>query len=282
LNLLIVEDVTVKDHNSGTEMDDVERSINMPIILDQLYNLIVCKDCGIGMPIDWIVGHLRENHGIKTTIMDVVRFLNMMKPSMTSTEAKEWIKSTWAARAVQNVPVKKGYACNECQYSSKRMKSMRDHFSGSHRGLKASKNVKKCKVQLPFKGGLQKYIQIEEDDDLEMNSHGDSEWKMALELEFEESMKRHGSTSNDHDDLRLMDAFIAKIRWDVCVKGMNMDELVRLAAAPTKKDDLHKIILCGRQYIEKCCNNLNGGNMIVRRLMMSCGYISMNKCYSDV
>jgi hypothetical protein len=65
-------------------------------------------------------------------------------------------------------------------------------------------------VQLPFKGGLQKYIQIEEDEEIEMNSHGDSEWKKTLELEIEESMRKHGSVSNDHDDLRLMDAFIAK------------------------------------------------------------------------
>src|SRR6266496_1334598 len=82
LNLLIIENIMDIDQNSSAEMEDVERSINMPIVFDRLYNLIVCKGCGIGISFHWIVRHLRENHGIKTQIEDIMRFLNMMKPSM--------------------------------------------------------------------------------------------------------------------------------------------------------------------------------------------------------
>jgi len=128
------------------------------------------------------------------------------------------------------------------------MNPMRNHFTNAHWGMKASKNVMKCKVQLVFKGGLQKYIQIEEEEGMEMDVDvdGDSDWRKALELEFEEIVGNNEWVSNAHDDLRLMDVFIAKTRWDLCVKGMDMDDFVRIARTPKKNDALHKIILCGR------------------------------------
>src|SRR5436190_745665 len=122
MNLLIVEleDGGIDDGDSAIEMD-VEWSINLPIAIDESYNLIVCKGCGVAIPFDWIVSHLQELHGTKTDFVEVMRFLNMMRPSMTSTEAKDWIKSTWVARAVQNIAVKNGYGCHICQYSGRKM-----------------------------------------------------------------------------------------------------------------------------------------------------------------
>ena len=282
MNLLIVEleDGGIDDGDSAIEMD-VEWSINLPIAIDESYNLIVCKGCGVAIPFDWIVSHLQELHGTKTDFVEVMRFLNMMRPSMTSTEARDWITGIWVARAVQNIAVTDGYGCNICQYSGRKMKAMRNHFTNAHGGMKASKNVTRCKVQLLFNGRLKKYIQIEEDEGMEMDVDGDSDWRKALELEFEEIAGNNGPGSNAHDDLRLMDIFIAKTRWDLCVKGMDIEELVRLVATPKKNDALHKIILCGRRYIGKCCNKINGGNMMVRRLIMTTGYLWMCKCYSD-
>ena len=68
-------------------MEEVERSVNMPISIDSLYNVIVCDECGIGLPFEWITSHLKDNHGIKTEIADVMKYLNMTKPSMTLKEA---------------------------------------------------------------------------------------------------------------------------------------------------------------------------------------------------
>jgi hypothetical protein len=54
---------------------------------------------------NWILSHLTENHGIKTQMADVMQYLNMFKSSMMLKEAKEWIKSTWVGKTVQNVLV---------------------------------------------------------------------------------------------------------------------------------------------------------------------------------
>src|SRR5213078_2199664 len=220
LKLLIVdvEEMAVNDNDIDVEMKEGECSIKMPLMIDSLYNVIVCEECGIGLPFEWTVGHLKENHGIKVEIVDVMRYLDMMRPSIMLKEAKEWIKNMWMAKAVQNVPVRRGYACNECQHCTSKMKFMREHFTNNHRGLKASENSQECAIQMPFKGGLQKYIQVDE---------------------FDESIGRINiSKNNEHEDLRLMGAFIARIRWDLAVKDMDRKTLIEMAAAPSVKDKL--------------------------------------------
>lgn len=248
----------------------------MPIVIDQLYNLVVCEDCGIALPFEWIVGHLKENHGIKKEMMDIMRFLNMMRPSMTLNEADSWIKSVWVIKAVQNVPVRKGVVCNQCQHCTRDKKSMREHFSNNHRGLKASENSQECMIQMPFKAGLQKYIQVDEFEDgmMEDDDVDDEGWNKTLEEEFEESIGRISiSGTKESDDLRLMGAFIARTRWDLAMKGLDKRMLIQSATAPTIKDKLHKIILCGRRYIQQCCEKISNGNVMIRRLLMSVRYI---------
>jgi len=276
MNLLMVELVNeVMDlGDSSIEINLLEQPINPPIYIDELYNLIVCKDCGIGIPLDWILSHLKDSHGIIMTMEQIRMFLSMENRCMTMSEAKDWMSNVWIMKPVQNIPIIPGYICNECQYSAEDLRVMRNHFSKKHKGIKASKYMKECKVQMVFKGPLHKYVQIEENDEMEMELEGNSEWKMALKLEFEgRKIGNNDSISIEHEDVRLMGAFIAKTRWDLCVKGMNMQELVQLAAAPKIKDKLREIIVCGKRYIDQCCEALNGGNIMIKRLIMTHGYI---------
>ena len=273
--IIDAEEAMNNDNDIDREMRGVEHFVNMPVVIDQLYNLVVCKDCGIALPFEWIVGHLKENHGIKKEIVDVMRFLNMMRPSMTLNEVDAWIKSVRVFKAVQNVPVRKGCVCNQCQHCTRDKKSMREHFSNKHRGLKASENSQECTIQMPFKARLQKYIQVDEFEDGMMEDDNDDEgWNNTLEEEFEESIGRISiSGTKESDDLRLMGAFIARTRWDLAVKDLDKGMLIQSATAPTVKDKLHKIILCGRRYIQQCCERISNGNVMIRRLLMSVGYI---------
>ena len=279
--MLIVEteEAVVNDDDTDVEMEERECSINMPLTIDSFYNVTVCEECGIGLPFEWTVGHLKETHGIKAQIVDVMRHLDLMRPSMTSTEAKEWIKSVSVIKAVQNVPVRHGFACNHCQHCTRDMKLMREHFSNKHRGLKASENSQECTVQMPFRAELRKYIQVNEFEygmmREEEEEDNDSEgWNKTLEEEFEESIGRISiSGTNDHEDLRLMGAFIARTRWDLAVKDMDRKTLIETTAVPSVKDKLYKVILCGRRYIQQCCEGISNGNVMMRRLLMSVGYI---------
>jgi len=250
---------------------DLDVNVNdMPISFDDVYNLIVCKDCGFGVPLEWIPSHFRENHGIKRTSAQAMAFLDLERDAMTFEEAKDWISSVWIGRAVLNIPIIRGYKCNVCQYSAATMKVMTNHFCKKHKGMKAQEHHDKCKVQLVFKGGLQKYIQIEEAEDTEIEFEEDREWISAIDQEFGASIANiKVGSGNGKGNLRLMNVFIAKTRWDVLVEDMDLKEIVRMASVPTVNQSLHKIILCGRRYIHKTCEELDRGSIIVKRLLMS-------------
>src|SRR5437762_14311997 len=81
------------------------------------------------------------------------------------------------------------------------------------------------------------------------------------------------SCLNEHGNLRLMNVFIAKTRWDVLVEGKDLKELVNIAAAPIVSHNFQQIILCGRRYIHKTCAALNKGSIIIKRRLMSGGYL---------
>jgi len=272
VNLLMIELNTEETDSSANAMDldDRDDAVDMPICIDEVYNLIVCKDCGIGVPFERVPSHLSGNHGIKVTLEQVMRQLNLESEAMTVAQAEDWIKSIWTGRGVQNIPIIKGRRCNVCQYSAAGRKVMKNHFSMKHRGMKMLTHSEECRVQLMFKGGLQKYIQIEEEDaEMEVQS----EWKVAIEREFEESMANVKiSGANEHGNLRLMNIFIAKTRWDTAVERKDLKEIVKIAEAPPRNLNLHKIILCGRKYIRKTCETLDKGSIVVKRLLMSAGY----------
>jgi Orsellinic acid/F9775 biosynthesis cluster protein D len=111
-----------EDSDSNADVMDLEeddRSIDMPICIDDIYDLIVCNDCGIGVPFERVPSHLQGNHGIKVTLEQVTTHLNLEDDAMTVAQAEDWIKSVWVGRAVQNIPIIKGRRCNECQYSAR-------------------------------------------------------------------------------------------------------------------------------------------------------------------
>ena len=129
-------------------------------------------------------------------------------------------------------------------------------------------------MQLIFKVGLWKYIQVEEDDEMEVASEGNEDWNRAIGREFRESMANvRISGLNGHRNLRLMNVFIAKTRWDVLVEGKDLNELMNIAAAPMVSHNLQQIMLCGRRHIHKTCVALNKGSIIIKRRLMSGGYV---------
>ena len=72
----------------------------------------------------------------------------------------------------------------------------------------------------------------------------------------------------------MMNAFVAKTRWDVMVEGRDFKRIVAIAGSPPINSGLHRIILCAR-YIQKTCAALDEGSVIVKRLWMSQGYLAL-------
>lgn len=263
--------MSIDSEDEGIDAVVRERYKSFPITIDNLYNVIVCNECGVALPLQWTVNHLHDHHGIEISQEEIKQKLNVQDDPMTVEEANDWIKNIWVGRAVQGIPVKHGFRCLECQYSTTVMQVMRNHFSTVHRGLKLSEHYQKCKVQLVFTSHLHKYIQVEESEEtMEEDEIREPEWARAVSREFEQSQANiKVATGKGKVNLRLMNVFIAKTRWDVLVEDMDMEVLVKMASMPTINDPLHKIILCGRRYIHKVCEELDKGSIIVKRIIMS-------------
>ena len=107
MNLLMIEvgNEGNNSRDSSVEMEGLERSIEAPICIDEVYNLIVCKDCGIGVPLDWVLWHVKECDGITMTMEQVRMFLKMENDCMTMSQARDWMSSVWVIKAVKNIPI---------------------------------------------------------------------------------------------------------------------------------------------------------------------------------
>ena len=117
----------------------------------------------MGVPFDWILAHLKDNHGLKATMDDVLDCLGAERCTMTSVEAQEWMAETLVvSKAVEGVPIAPGIHCNQCHYSAKNKRVMKNHISKLHKGASWGEVVSEGMVQVVFKGRLEKYILVEE------------------------------------------------------------------------------------------------------------------------
>jgi len=57
------------------------------------------------------------------------------------------------------------------------------------------------------------------------------------------------------------------------LKGKNLKEIVKITEASSCNLNLHKIILYERRYIHKTYEALDKGSIVMKRLLMSAGYV---------
>jgi len=50
--------------------------IDISIYIDEIYNLIICKDCGIDISFEYILSYFSGNHGIKVILKQMMMQLN--------------------------------------------------------------------------------------------------------------------------------------------------------------------------------------------------------------
>src|SRR5579862_8884204 len=151
---------------------------------------------------------------------------------------------------------------------------MRKHCSMNHKGENIFSQSVSCKVQKIFKGQLKKCLKI-----LNPSEELEEDWKTTLNLEFQSilslQVQKDIQEKEGGFNPRLVNAFYAKIRWDLAVKNVKRIELAEMTRIPVHGSKLYKIILAGRRYIENVCKELQGGNMLLRRSLMNSEYISL-------
>jgi len=184
----------------------------LPLVRNSRYNLAICSDCPTGLPFDWIKGHMKDNHGLKCNESQILQRLQVTNPTMTSTMVKDWSQEHKILHhPIDGIPVLSGFSCSTCSHSGKKDTAIYNHIHNIHRNESVCAIVIKRKVQKLFSGPIKQYIQVmdgnqEEEPDI-------PDWKEKLMGDFNQMMKRlNVTTSSEGLDLRLMNAFIAKIR----------------------------------------------------------------------
>ena len=248
--------------------------LKVPLTLNSTYNLVICSNCSIGLPYEWISGHLKQNHGIKISVEDVMEFLEVMNQTMTVTEAKDWLTDIWTIpSSIPGIPLINGWSCFSCQYSCVQRNSMRKHCSMKHKGENVFPQSTLCKVQKIFKGQLEKCLKILEP----LEELQEEDWKKTLNQNFQSTLglkvQRDTQEKEGGFNFRLVNAFYARIRWDLAVKDVERIDLAEMTRMPVHGSKLYQIILAGRRYIGNVCKELNSGNMLLRRSLMNPGYI---------
>src|SRR5277367_6237586 len=141
------------------DVDALKRVIDMPLSIDRRYNLIVCNDCGIGLPSEWVISHLHEQHGIVVTDIQVASFLGLDVEPVTLAEVEDWKTNAWVGKAVQNIPVVKGIRCTICQHSVGGKNVMKNHFTEKHKNISRTKHNEEC-LSISPRGNLIKVTDL--------------------------------------------------------------------------------------------------------------------------
>ena len=216
LNLLIIDEV-LDQPNSPTgqnkETRTVDRQLEIPLVHDSTFNLLVCSECNVAIPHDWVVAHLKDNHGISKGYEDINAFLELEEHCVTSVEAKAWLDSMWILpKPIVHVPIISGHRCLRCNYCCHGRAVLKKHFQRSHPGISWKENHERCLAQQPFKGQLSKYLLVPSNNASEI-LNDEPEWKIALEQDFWDTTEYQAQLHDkDGGNTRVLSAFIAKTR----------------------------------------------------------------------
>jgi len=203
----IVEDIV------GNDDEEIEQGTTvLPLAWNETYNIAICTGCRIGIPFDWIITHLKDNHGLRCNENKVLEFLNITEPTMKVDEAKHWLKQHRSLeQPIAIIPVDNGFGCSLCPCSTKKKKAIYNHILNSHQGSIIPETMVERKVQRIFTGSLKQYVYINLVDN--ENEEAIPDWRATLTANFNQTLKKLTQSKDPGStDLRLVNAFIAKTR----------------------------------------------------------------------
>src|SRR2546423_8106688 len=109
---------------------------------------------------------------------------------------------------------------------------MRKHCSMEHKGENIFSQSTSCQIQKIFKGQLEKCLKILEP----LKELQEENWKKTLNQDFQGTLglkvQRDTQEKEGGFNSRLVNAFYARIRWDLTVKDMERVDLAEMTRMP--------------------------------------------------
>jgi len=185
---------------------------------------------------------------------------------------KAWKENTATLEtAVDGIMIEPGYKCVECGHCTPIWGSMTDHFVKCHKG----KDAKECteaevQMQAPFGGELMKWFDIIDASMMDVEDDNESAWEAVKVMLARKRRAKRASTGRE-ENVRLLNGFIARMRWDILIEGHDNKQLRALAATAKEKDTLHKVMEVSERYFTEISDKLRVGDVLLRRKIASEG-----------
>jgi len=158
---------------------------------------------------------MKDNHGLQCSDQQVLDCLNVVTPTMTSDDAQAWLSNNRIIKKpIEGIPILQGVGCSLCSYSTKKRTVMYNHISSAHKNETSRVTILERKIQNPFQSYLHKYVQVEAIGESEAEDESVEDWELKLKEEFTKLVEGEDTIeSRGKLDLRLINAFVAKIRY---------------------------------------------------------------------
>jgi hypothetical protein len=239
-------------------------------VINEKMKWIICTHCDRRVPPKYLQTHLWNNHKIDCSD-DTLNSIITRHELMTLDSLRAWKKNTIALEAVvSGIAVETGHKCIECGHCTPVWESMTHHFMKNHEG----KDAKECteadiQMQAPFGGELKKWLEIIDNSAMEADEENESAWD-AVKVLLAKKRRARASMGRE-ENVRLLNGFVARTRWDILIEGHDKKQLRALAAIAKEKDSLHKVMEVSEKYFTEISDKLRVGDVLLRRKIDSEG-----------
>ena len=104
---------------------------------------------------------------------------------------------------------------------------------------------------------------------MDVDEENESAWG-AVKVLLAKKHKAQLPTGRE-DNVRLLNGFLARTRWDISIEGHDKKQLRALAAVMKEKDRLHKVMEVSETYFTEISDKLRVGDVLLRRKIESEG-----------
>ena len=243
-------------------------------MINEKVKVIICRGCDRAVPPEHLETHVSKKHKINCSHNTVQLIVNG-RQLMSLDAIKEFKLNTKELQsAIEGIPVRKGYKCLKCGHCVRKWRSMTDHFLNKHKGEDAKEwSEGDIEMQLVFGGVLKKWFPIRDRSTVDVEDDNESAWK-AVEVLLAKRKRRATRLVNEREEnVRLINGFLARTRWDILIEGQDKKTLMDLAALGKEKDPLRRIGELSQKYFESISDKLRVGDVLLRRKIESEGYV---------
>ena len=241
-------------------------------IFNQKMKLIICRRCDLAIAAEHIAVHVKRKHGIRCSEELAHNIVSKYQPRSLDAiiEFKNITEELDAP--VEEIPIARGYRCLICRHCVRQWDSMMDHFRKKHIGQdKEEQTEEGVEMQLLFGGRLRKWFPIRESGTRSVDEQNQAAWPAIQSLLVEDRRNVNKRIKDKEENVRLINGFIVKTRWDILIEGEDKKQLIKMAAVAKERDPLRGVIKFCQSYFEEIADKLRVGDVLLRRKIASEG-----------